>query len=382
MSETLRILIVEDSEDDALLEMQELKRAGYSPVYERVDTREAMIAALPKNPWDIVIADYSMPNFSGLAAIQLVRELGLDLPVIIVSGAIGEETAVAAMKAGASDYVMKGNLVRLAPAIRRELRDVQERIDRRKAESALRRTEEELSEAQRSLVQSEKLAALGRFSSGIAHEVKNPLGIILGGIEFLEVKMKRSGEDTRTALQKMKEAAMRAADIVDQVLKFAKPSALRLALTDPVEMVKEALSLFQFSDKAKNVQVETSSCAEPLWLEIDKNQIQQVLFNLLSNAVDAMSDGGTIRVEVSRLKAAEQGFCRIDVIDKGQGITSQDMGRIFEPFFTTKRDRKGTGLGLSLAKSIVEHHKGVLKLESEAGQGTRASVILPLAAKS
>ena len=382
MSETLRILIVEDSEDDALLEMQELKRAGYSPVYERVDTREAMIAALPKNPWDIVIADYSMPNFSGLAAIQLVRELGLDLPVIIVSGAIGEETAVAAMKAGASDYVMKGNLVRLAPAIRRELRDVQERIDRRKAESALRRTEEELSEAQRSLVQSEKLAALGRFSSGIAHEVKNPLGIILGGIEFLEVKMKRSGEDTRTALQKMKEAAMRAADIVDQVLKFAKPSALRLALTDPVEMVKEALSLFQFSDKAKNVQVETSFCAEPLWLEIDKNQIQQVLFNLLSNAVDAMSDGGTIRVEVSRLDTAEQGFCRIDVIDKGQGITSQDMGRIFEPFFTTKRDRKGTGLGLSLAKSIVEHHKGVLKLESEAGQGTRASVILPLAAKS
>lgn len=383
MSGKLRVLMVEDSEDDALLVVQELRRAGFDLESERVETGDGLRTMLRSKAWDLVIADYNLPHFSGLAALKMVRELRGDLPVIIVSGAIGEDVAVEAMKAGANDYVMKDKLPRLGPAVKRELREAEDRSRRKVAEEELRRTTAELNDALSDLVQSEKLAALGRFSSGIAHEVKNPLGIILGGIEFLEVKLKqRSGDETRTALEKMKEAAVRAADIVDQVLKFAKPSELRLARTDPAEMVKEALSLFHYSDRAKNVQVETSFGAETLWVEIDKNQIQQVLFNLLSNAVDAMTDGGTIRVEISRMDVSGQGFCRIDVVDKGQGIVPQDMGRIFEPFFTTKRDRKGTGLGLSLAKSIVEHHKGVLKVESEAGKGTRASVILPMAAGS
>ena len=379
MSGKLRILIVEDSEDDALLVAQELRRAGFDLESERVETGDSLRTMLRSKAWNLVIADYSLPHFSGLDALKMVRELRGDLPVIIVSGAIGEDVAVEAMKAGANDYVMKDRLPRLGPAVKRELREAEDRSRRKVAEEELRRTTAELNDALSDLVQSEKLAALGRFSSGIAHEVKNPLGIILGGIEFLEVKLKRSGDETRTALEKMKEAAVRAADIVDQVLKFAKPSELRLARTDPVEMVKEALSLFQYSDKAKHVQVETSFGAGTPWVEIDKNQIQQVLFNLLSNAVDAMTEDGTVRVEISRMDVSGQGFCRIDVVDKGQGIVPQDMGRIFEPFFTTKRDRKGTGLGLSMAKSIVEHHKGVLKLESEAGKGTRASVFLPLA---
>jgi DNA-binding NtrC family response regulator len=123
MGGPLRLLLVEDSENDALLVVRELTRAGFEPVVERVDTADAMRAALDRGPWDIVIGDYSMPHFGGAAALALLRERGRDVPFVIVSGTIGEERAVAAMRAGASDYVPKHNLSRLAPVIERELRE-------------------------------------------------------------------------------------------------------------------------------------------------------------------------------------------------------------------------------------------------------------------
>jgi two-component system sensor histidine kinase UhpB len=144
MSLPIRILIVEDSEDDTLLMVRELRRSGYDLSFERVDTPESFCAALARQTWDLVIADYSMPHFNGLAALQLLQESGYDLPFIIVSGAIGEEIAVAAMKAGAHDYVMKGNLARLGPAVERELREAESRRTRRQALAELERRNSEL----------------------------------------------------------------------------------------------------------------------------------------------------------------------------------------------------------------------------------------------
>jgi len=140
----LRVLIVEDSEDDADLLLRELRRGGYAPAFERVDTPGAMRAALDRNSWDIVLSDFSLPQFSGLAALALLQERGPDLPFILLSGTIGEETAVAAMKAGAHDFMLKGHLARLVPAIERELREAGERRARRQAELDLQRLNVEL----------------------------------------------------------------------------------------------------------------------------------------------------------------------------------------------------------------------------------------------
>lgn len=134
----LRVLIVEDSEDDALLLLRELQRSGYDTDHTRVDTPQGMAAALDQGGWQVIISDYSLPQFSGLAAMALVKSRGLDIPFIIVSGNIGEDDAVAAMKGGANDYVMKRNLPRLVPAIERELREAQVRLARRQAERELR----------------------------------------------------------------------------------------------------------------------------------------------------------------------------------------------------------------------------------------------------
>ena len=142
MDVPLRVLLVEDSEDDALLLLRELRRGGYEPLIERVDTAGDMEAALDERGWDLVIADHSMPKFSSSAALELLRHKGfVDLPFIIVSGRIGEDAAVAAMKAGAHDYIMKDNLARLNTAIERELREAESRKERRRAEEALRTSE-------------------------------------------------------------------------------------------------------------------------------------------------------------------------------------------------------------------------------------------------
>jgi len=135
--EPLRVLLIEDSEDDAALLLRQLRKGGYEPSSKRVDTPKAMRAALELREWDIILSDYNMPEFSGSAALALLRSTGIDLPFIVISGAMGEESAVTLMKAGAHDYIMKDNLARLIPAIERELREAGVRRARQRAEADL-----------------------------------------------------------------------------------------------------------------------------------------------------------------------------------------------------------------------------------------------------
>ncbi len=161
MNKPLRVLIVEDSEDDALLLMREFQRGGYEPVFERVATEESMIAAMKNQTLDLIIADYVLPHFSGLEALRVLQESGRDIPFIVVSGKISEDLAVEAMKAGACDYMSKNNLKRFLPAVQRELSEAKNRRQHRRTEEALLESEEHLREAQ-------KMAHLGHWVWDIA----------------------------------------------------------------------------------------------------------------------------------------------------------------------------------------------------------------------
>ena len=138
----LRVLVVEDSEDDTTFLLRQLRKGGYDPTSLRVESAQGMLKALEENEWDIILSDYNLPGFNGLEALELTRQLGKDIPFVVVSGAIGEETAVQMMRAGAQDYLMKDNLVRLAPVVTRELNEAKVRRERNQAAIDLRESEE------------------------------------------------------------------------------------------------------------------------------------------------------------------------------------------------------------------------------------------------
>ena len=166
MSKALRVLIVEDTEDDVLLLLRELRRSGYEPISERVETADAMKHALLERQWDIVISDYVMPEFSCFAALDLLKELGFDLPFILVSGVVGEEKSIEAMKAGVHDYIMKGHYARLAPAIAREMHEAKVRRERRQALDESRRAHDELEKRVR-----ERTADLANANAALHAEI-------------------------------------------------------------------------------------------------------------------------------------------------------------------------------------------------------------------
>ena len=166
----LRVLFVEDAAKDVELLLRELLRGGYDVTYKRVETAEAMNAALDGETWDIVLSDYSLPSFNAPAALSIVLERRLHMPFIIVSGAIGEETAVEAMRAGAHDFITKDKLARLLPAIARELREVAGRVERKRM--------------QEQLMLSDRMASVGTLAAGVAHEINNPLSVVLANVEL------------------------------------------------------------------------------------------------------------------------------------------------------------------------------------------------------
>jgi len=366
----LAVLIVEDNPHDAALLLRELKRGGYEVAYERVDTPEAMAAALDRQSWDIVLSDYSMPRFSAPAALALIKERRLDLPFIIISGTIGEETAVTSLRAGAHDFLVKGALARLLPAIERELRDASSRAERKRIHEQL--------------LISERMASVGTLAAGVAHEINNPLTIVVGNIDVAMERLAATGagglalQDIAKILQDAQHAAERVRIIVRDLKMLSRTgdeeqhgpvdihhvldSSLRIAAN---EIRHRARLVREYGDVPQ--------------VEGNEARLGQLFLNLIINAAQAIAEGRANANEIRIVTRPGEGDVVIEVHDTGCGIPNEALKRIFDAFYTTKPVGIGTGLGLAICHRIVAMHHGNIEVESEEGRGTVFRTTLPAA---
>jgi len=236
---------------------------------------------------------------------------------------------------------------------------------------------EEKERTQRQLAQSEKLAALGAVAAGVAHEVKNPLAIIVQGIAFLKTSL-RNDARLLDVTDRIEKSALRADNIVKGLLSFSREISLKREEMDIAPVIDETLSFIDDQIRHKNIHVKKLYASGLPKIIMDSNQIKQVFTNLFMNAIEAMQEGGILGIRTEQKKdETDQVYVRVVVSDTGEGIPEDKIRSVFDPFFTTKNTEGNTGLGLSITKGIIDKHHGTIEIESEPGRGTRVMIGLP-----
>jgi two-component system, cell cycle sensor histidine kinase and response regulator CckA len=370
MDQKLKLLVVEDSEDDCLLVVYALQNAGFICDHIRIHNAESFRRALDQQEWDVIISDYNLPDFSAPKALEILNEAKLDIPFIVISGTVGEETVVKLMKSGARDYVMKDHLARLPGAIERELKEAEARRQHRRVEEQFR--------------QAQKMEAVGRLASGVAHDFNNLLTIITGfaQLALLEPNPAQGG------LEQILRAADRAAGLTRQLLVFSRQQSLDVRVFNLNSLINDLEKMIR-RVIGEDIEIRTVFHDQEANVKVDPHQIEQVILNLVVNSRDAMPQGGVLTIETQHynldIQAAGLFGCRpgeyfqLSVSDTGTGIDKATLGKIFEPFFTTKGVGRGTGLGLSTVYGIVSQSGGAIRAYSEPGVGTTMRVLVPAA---
>jgi signal transduction histidine kinase len=368
MPKRLRALFVEDSDHDAQLLLRELRRSGYEVVYERVETRAAMEAALFRQTWDIIICDYSLPQFNALTALITLKESRLDIPFLVVSGTVEEEAAVTALKAGAHDFMVKGKLARLIPAIERELQDAEIRRSHREVEAE----RADLSASLESVS-----AELEQFLYTAFHELRSPLVTIKGFLGLLAEDLQADRHDRiQNDIDRIAAAADKMNELLSGLLELSRIGRVihPSEEVDLRQLTRETLEFLDLRLRTKNVTVDVSPDLPVVYG--DRLRLREVLENLIENAIKHSGAQEHLRIEIGTRK--QDGQAIIFVRDNGMGIDPRYHNRIFNLFEKLDLNVEGAGIGLALVKRIVEWHGGRVWVESKGlGEGSTFYFTIP-----
>jgi signal transduction histidine kinase len=356
VSTPLRILVVEDNPDDMELLTRELARGGLAPVYHRVDTAQAMKTALAAQTWDLVIADYALPSFSGSAALEILKQSGFDIPFIIVSGSIGEETAVSVMKAGAHDYIMKSALGRLIPAVQRELQEAAVRRGKRQSDHALR-------EANRRLhaLSSRMLEIQEQERRQLARELHDEIGQVLTAVKIdLQTQLLRIGAEPDG------EGIEGSIKLVDGALNRVRSLSLDLRPSQLDDLGLQPALRWYLDRQARSSGLAVEFKADLPPARLDPG-VETACFRIAQEAMtNVLRHAGASRVRVDL--RARDGEIELVVEDDGRG---------FNVPAAQARAASGESLGLLGMEERAELAGGRIKMLSAPGKGTRIEARFP-----
>lgn len=375
----LRVFFLEDNQDDVYLELRELSKAGFAIEHVVARNRNEFLDKLPMFTPDVILADYSLPDITGVEALGLCKKMKVDAPVILITGEGNEQIAVDSLRLGAVDYIIKRNISGLPARVSRALEIWADRKARERAEAEEKRL-------MRLLAENQKMEAVGRLTSGIAHDFNNILTGILGYSELC-LNQAPADSELHERLQSIITFSRRGADLIKQLLIFSKKVPMEFEVVDLNAFIRETVQfLRRVIEETIDIRLELGDDAPKI--KCDTRQFSRVLMNLALNARDAMEGKGVVTISTggcssqngaAPASSGERGneYAWLSVSDTGIGIKKENLDNIFEPFFTTKAPGKGTGLGLSIVHSVVTAHGGTVKVDSEKGRGTRFEIFLP-----
>ncbi len=397
----VRILCVEDNDLDFILIRKHLRDARFSAPVEIQRARNIGEAvslagvAEKRAPFDIALLDLSLPDSRGVETYRRLRTAAPRVAVAILSGNSDEDLALDLVQNGAQDYLPKDSLTPdlLKRCIIYAMKRQHHRVEMEMLTDRLRRTTEELKTTQMQLIQAEKVESLGRLASSVAHEVKNPLGVIQMGLDFLEKRLPGAGDDVDSTLSLMHDAVMRADSVIHDMLDFSRSDERRVESCDVNDIVHCVARMLKHEIDRRKTTLRLKLADASLRTLCDPTGMEQVLINIVTNALQAMDPGRVLTVRTKRALAGaiprdaglrEMNVMRagddaivIEVQDQGPGIADDILNRVFEPFFTTKPTGEGTGLGLSVCKRIIELHRGQLLVANvSAPRGLLVSIVL------
>jgi signal transduction histidine kinase len=372
MKSPLHILHLEDDPNDAALVQSTLEAGGIACATTRVSSRDDFVAAIKHGGIDLILSDFTLPAFDGLSALKIAHAGWPHLPVIMVSGTLGEERAVDSLKNGATDYVLKERLTRLAPAVRRAMLEVETRAENKRLEGRF--------------IRAQKMEVIGQLAAGVAHDFNNILAVIMGNNELLRSEL---GPDSplREYAEGIWHASERAAGLTQQLLIFGRKQTVQPVVLDLNNVVKDLDKMLRRLI-GENIEMTIVPGKQTGRVKADSGHVGQVLMNLVVNARDAMPNGGKLTIATNNVTLDENytrahagampgDYVMLGVSDTGTGMTEEVKARLFEAFFTTKPSGKGTGLGLATCQTIVQQSGGHIGVYSEVGRGTTFKVYFP-----
>lgn len=364
----LKILMLEDLQDDVGLIERTLRKEGMSFSSRRVDSEEDFTQSLQRFQPDVILSDHALPQFNSLEALKICRKYAVNVPFILVTGTVSEEFAVSCLKQGADDYVLKSNMVRLPSAIHNALKQRHHEVKRKKAERTLRKQNEELIKINKEL---------DSFVYSVSHNLRAPLMSVLGLINLVQLENKHADRSLHNYFEMMQQSIHKLDDTLKEILDYSRNarSALSISEVDVRGMVVESFEKLRYIEGSDAID-KSVTIHEDVAFYTDPYRLSVIINNLVSNAIkyrDIHKKHHELVVEARFLEAD----LVLNFRDNGIGISDEYLSKIFEMFFRATERSEGAGLGLYIVKETVDKLHGAITVASVLGEGTSFKVVIP-----